>query len=371
MKTYEETAQYILEVRNEHDKKIKRRKAMAMRIIPAIAGICSAVVICLAAVKNYRKPIDLITDENVITGGSISIVTTVPHGTEEAVTTLISTEKTFVQTTTKTTVSATSVTATKAAEPVEQNYAQTTYILTAAATSAVHTTMASTSYVTAATTAETVTTSVTTQEITTEPVIAGGWNWHGTGNGEWDQGGFGGFGGGESNEGGDWDQGGFGGFGGGESNEGGDWNHGGFGDFGGGGSNEGGEWNHGGFGNIGCGGSYDDGETGSEYISEEQWQQLPINERYFYAYIYENNRVYTSLYMISSEYVGDPIYSADLISSQVIAGEQIQCVADVYSVNGITDESAVAIKFMGNDGYYLYYNPNADLDIIIQTVPQA
>ncbi|WP_295093875.1 hypothetical protein [Ruminococcus sp.] len=333
MKTYEETAQYILEVRNEHNKKIKRRKAMAMRIIPAIAGICSAVVICLAAVKNYRKPIDLITDENVITGGSISIVTTVPHGTEEAVTTLISTEKTFVQTTTKTTVSATSVTATKAAEPVEQNYAQTTYILTAAATSAVHTTVASTSYVTAATTAETVTTSVTTQEITTEPVIAGGWNWHGTGNGDWDQGGFGGFGGGESNEGGD--------------------------------------WNHGGFGGFGGGGSYDDGETGSEYISEEQWQQLPINERYFYAYIYENNRVYTSLYMISSEYVGDPIYSADLISSQVIAGEQMQCVADVYSVNGITDESAVAIKFMENDEYYLYYEPNADLYKIIQTVPQA
>ena len=105
MKTYEETAQYILEVRNEHDKKIKRRKAMAMHIIPAAAGICGAVVICLAAVMNNRKPIDIITDENVITEGSISIITTVPHGSEEAVTTLISTKKTTVQTTTKTTVS--------------------------------------------------------------------------------------------------------------------------------------------------------------------------------------------------------------------------------------------------------------------------
>ena len=98
MKTYEETAQYILEVRNEHDKKIKRRKALAMRIIPAAVGICGAVVICFAAVKNYRKPIDMITDESVITGGSISIVTTVPYGTEEAVTTLISSEKTTAKT---------------------------------------------------------------------------------------------------------------------------------------------------------------------------------------------------------------------------------------------------------------------------------
>ena len=75
--------------------------------------------------------------------------------------------------------------------------------------------------------------------------------------------------------------------------------------------------------------------------------------------------------MISPEYVGDPIYSADLISSQVIAGEQMQCVADVYSVNGITDEIAVAIKFRGNDEYYLYYMPNADLNKIIQTLPPA
>ena len=49
----------------------------------------------------------------------------------------------------------------------------------------------------------------------------------------------------------------------------------------------------------------------------------------------------------------------------------MQCVADVYSVNGITDESAVAIKFMGNDEYYLYYMPDADLYKIIQTVPKA
>ena len=29
MKTYEETAQYILEVRNEHDRKVKRRKVIS------------------------------------------------------------------------------------------------------------------------------------------------------------------------------------------------------------------------------------------------------------------------------------------------------------------------------------------------------
>ena len=322
MKTYEETAQYILEVRNEHDKKIKRRKALAMRIIPAAAGICGAVVICFAAVKNYRKPIDTITDESVITGGSISIGTTVPYGTEEAVTTLISTEKTTAKTTTKTNVSATSITTTEKAAIVEQTYAKTTNAMTAAVTSAVYTTVTSAPRVTATTTVETVTSPVTTQEITTEPISTGGWNWNGNG----------------------------------------DWNHGGFGGFGGGGDTEGGGYTEG----DGTG-----GEAGSEYSSEEQWQQLPINERYCYAYIYRYDRVYTSLYMISPEYVGEWIDDADMLSGQMIAGEQMQCVAGVYSVNGITAAGAVAIKFMGNDGYYLYYNPNADLDIIIQTVPQA
>ncbi|WP_024860449.1 hypothetical protein [Ruminococcus flavefaciens] len=322
MKTYEETAQYILEVRNEHEKKIKRRKALAMRIIPAAAGICSAVVICFAALKNNRKPIDLITDESVITGGSVSVVTTVPHGTEEAVTTQISTAQTITQTTAETTakttaettVSAASVTAAKATVQVEQSYAKTTNVLTAAATSAVHTTAASTTCVTATMTAETVTADVTTQVTTEEPINTGGWHWNGNGDGDWNYGGFGGFGGG---------------------------------------------------GNAGG------GEGGGEDSGEEQWLQLPINEKYCYAYIYGYDSVYVNLYMISPEYAGERIDSADMLSGQMIGGQQMQCSADVYSVNGIADASAVAVKFEGNEGYYLYYKPNADLYKITQTVPQA
>ena len=120
----------------------------------------------------------------------------------------------------------------------------------------------------------------------------------------------------------------------------------------------------------GGGGSTDAGGISGENIGEE-WNQRPINEKYCYAYIYGYNRVYNSLYMISPEYVGEWIDSAEMLSGQMVAGQQMKCAADVYSVNGITDAGAVAIKFEENEGYYLYYKPDADLYKIIQTVPQA
>jgi hypothetical protein len=332
MKTYEETAQYILEVRNEHDRKVKRRKAAAMRVIPAAAGICGAVVICLAAVKNYRKPTDLTTDDGVITGVTVSVVTTVPQSTEEAVTTLTQ----AVKTPAGTTVSATSVTATDVAAVTEQTSTKTTYAATAAAVTAVRTTAAAPS-VTVTTTVEAVTTTVTTQEITAGPIIAGG----GSGNGN-------------GNEGGDWDHGGYSGEGSG------------FGGYGGGGG-----FDCGGFGEGDSGGTGSGVKAGSENSSEEQWKQLPINEKYCYAYIYGYDRVYTSLYPITPDYAGEWIDSAEMLGSQMIEGQEMKCGADVYSVIGITDTSAVAIKFEGNDGYYLYYKPNADLYNIMNTVPQA
>ena len=322
MKTYEETAQYILEVRNKHDKKIKRRKALAMRIIPITAGICGTVVICLAAVKNNRKSIDLITDERIITSGSISIVTTVSHSTEEAVTTLVSAEKTTDQTTTKTTASATSLTTIEKAAIIEHTYTKASNAVTSATNSAVRTTAAP--EVTMVTTVETVT--ATTQDITAGPIIAGGgndWNQWGQDSNNWNQWG-------QNNN--DWDQGGYsGGFSGGDS----------------------------------------DIKAGSENSSKEQWDQLPINEKYCYAYIYGYDRIYTSLYPITSDYAGEWIDSAEMLCSQRIEGQEMKCGADVYSVKGITDASAVAIKFEGNDGYYLYYKPNADLYNIMNTVPRA
>ncbi len=334
MKTYEETAQYILEVRNKHDKKVKRRKALAMRIIPITAGICGTVVICLAAVKNNRKPIDLITGESIITGGSISIVTTASHGTEEAVTTLISAEKTTDQTTTKTTVSATSLTTIEKPAIVEQTYAKAFNAVTSATNSAVRTTAAP--EVTMATTVDAVTTAVTTQDITADPIIAGGGN-------DWNQWGQ------ESNNWNNWSQG---------SNN---WNQG----------SDSGEGS--GFGGYGGGFSGGDSgvKAGSENSSDEQWNLLPINEKYCYAYIHGYDRIYTSLYPITSDYAGEWIDSAEMLGSQMIEGQEMKCVADVYSVKGITDASAVAIKFEGNDSYYLYYKPNADLYNIMNTVPRA
>jgi hypothetical protein len=56
MKSYEEMARYVLEVRDEHEKKRRKRKIIIRRYAPVTASLCALLLICLGTWKNMPSP---------------------------------------------------------------------------------------------------------------------------------------------------------------------------------------------------------------------------------------------------------------------------------------------------------------------------
>ena len=329
MKTYEEMAKYVLEVRDETEKKRKHRKAVAKRVIPATAGVIGAVIIGFGVWKGHTRPDTIPVPDNIIEAETTSVQgTAMPITTTRAATARTTAVTTAEKSGTKTTVSATTVTTAKTdvATAADTTQKASTRVTTAAATER---TTAETTLKITVTSATTAANTVTTREVTTTRTdeVPGG-----------DDGGNGGLTG-DGNNGGQ---------------------NGGAGGYSGGGSGFGG-----GTGGMSGGGSGGD-DSGYE---EQQWLQLPINERYPYAYIYGNDHIYISLYMISPDIVGAWTDSAEMLSGQRIAGEEKKCSADVYAVSGHSGEEAVAIRFQESDKYYLYCRSGIDIYEIINTIP--
>lgn len=317
MKTYEEMAKYVLEVRDEHDKKRKHRIALAKRVIPAAAGVCCAFIIGFGVFKGFNRPDTLPVHDNIIESETTSAqVTTIPQTTKNTSTALTTAVTSTEKSTSKTTVSESKVTTVKTEVTSETSSKQTS---SAAASSAEHTT-ASTS-VTASTNAPTTTyTTVTTQETTTTIAIGGGGL--SGGSGQDFPGGTGGAGGGS-------------------------------------------EGGNGGY----AGGATGGGTGGSGGKEEERWSQLTINHRYYYAFIDGYEDVYVNGYMIPSDIVGSWIGEAEMESQTFIDGYIKKCSAEVYFINGYSDDEVVAIKFKGHDEYYLYCKINTDIYDIMKKIP--
>lgn len=313
MKTYEEMARYVLEVRDETEKKRKHRKAVAKRVITAAAGVLGAVIIGFGVWKGYTRPDTPAVPDNIIEAETTSVQgTTMPITTTKAAVSTKPSEKSG----TKTTVSVSTVTTartdvTTVADTTQRASAHVTAAATIGLTSSAP---VSKTTVTSATTAAT---TMTTQEAITTIIMGGGVSEEGGGL-SGDAGGTGGYSGGDS------------GFAG------------------------------------GTGGGSGGDDSGYE---EQQWLQLPINVRYPYAYIYGNDYIYISLYMISPDIVGAWTDSAEMLSGQRIAGEEKKCSADVYAVSGHSGEEAVAIRFQESDKYYLYCRSGIDIYEIINTIP--
>lgn len=111
------------------------------------------------------------------------------------------------------------------------------------------------------------------------------------------------------------------------------------------------------------------GGAGNEHIGEEQWAQLPINQRYYNAYIYGYEDVYVNGYRIPSDIVGDLIGSAEMHSQKRIDGKIKKCEANAYFINDYSDDIVVAIKFEDSDQYYLYCNQYSDIYEIRKIIP--
>ncbi len=317
MKTYEEMAKYVLEVRDEHDKKKKHRIAAAKRVIPAAAGAFCAFIIGFGIFKGYNRPDTLPVHDNIIESETTSAQdTTLPQTTKKSEIILTTAATSAEKSTSKTTVSESKVTTVKTEVTSVTSSNQTSAVTSSAAE---HTTAAASS--TASTTAPTTTyTTVTTQETTTTAIGGGG---------------------GLS----------------------GDSQH----DFPGGmgGGSAGGDGN-GGY----AGGGYAGGGTGgSGGTEEERWSQLTINHRYYYAFIDGYEDVYVNGYMIPSDIVGSWIGEAEMESQTFIDGYIKKCSAEVYSINGYSDNEVVAIKFKGHDEYYLYCKINTDIYELMKKIP--
>ena len=313
MKTYEEMAKYVLEVRNETDKKRKHRIAVAKRVIPAVAGVCGAFIIVFGIWRGYTRPNTLPVTDNIIEAETTSVQgTTMPSTTKESITTFTTTETSGA----KTTVSTTN--ATKAETVVVTTAVTAPQITNISATAPTNTVP---QFINTTTSATTVATSLTTREVTTIIVIGGG---------------------GIGEEGGDGPSG--------EGNN--DVQTGGY---------TGGEG--------GSGGGTSGGSSGGDSSYEkEQWLRLPINKRYPYAYIYDYDNIYISMYRISSDIIGTRIGSAEMLSGQLITGEEQKCPADAYCISGYSSEEVIAIKFQENDEYYLYGRNIIDFYEIMKSI---
>ena len=334
MKTYEEMAKYVLEVRDEHDKKKKHRIAAAKRVIPAAAGAFCAFIIGFGIFKGYNRPDTLPVHDNIIESETTSAqVTTLTQTTNKSGTALTTAAASAEKSTSKTAVSETKATTVKTEVTSVTSSNQTSAVTSSAAE---HTTAVTS--VTASTTAPTTTyTTVTTLETTTT-AIGGGGGLSGDSQHDFPGGMGGGSAGGEGN----------GGYAGGAT-----------------GGGAGGDGN-GGY----AGGGYAGGGTGgSGGTEEERWSQLTINHRYYYAFIDGYEDVYVNGYMISSDIVGSWIGEAEMESQTFIDGYIKKCSAEVYSINGYSDKEVVAIKFKGHDEYYLYCKINTDIYELMKKIP--
>lgn len=173
MKTYDEMAKYVLEVRDEHEKKRKRKIYIAKRAVPAFAGVIGAFIIGFGLWNNYRRPDMLPTPSTVVESETTAIASTAqttPKTMTTAVTASAVTAKTDANTTTSTTAAASSTKAyvttnmvTTAAKPVTAPPPSTSKPATDTTSS---TTVRATSTTTVT---QTVTTTTTDTEMTGNP----------------------------------------------------------------------------------------------------------------------------------------------------------------------------------------------------------
>lgn len=78
MKSYEEMARYVLEVRDEHEKKRQKRKMLFRRYTPLAASFCAFVLIGLGVWKNMPSP-DKLPPDSVITTTETAAATSVSY----------------------------------------------------------------------------------------------------------------------------------------------------------------------------------------------------------------------------------------------------------------------------------------------------
>lgn len=321
MKTYDEMARYVLEVRDEHERKRKKRITFIKRSVPAAIAVMGAFIIGFGIWKGYKRPEQLPSPDNII--NNTSVTTTLPHASETALITTTTNKTVISSETSETSVSASTQTTkisqttaeasvTTAVSAEESSEAST---VTALSTTKAATTSSAAAKTTSSTSQPVphaiITTTIACSELSGDPST-------GTGaGGALPSGGTEGSGGSQT--------------------------------VGGGAASPSTEGN-------GGGGIYD------------PWYGLPIYQQFTNAYVSGYTKTYTSGCVISDRYVGDMIGSVNMESGQPVEGFIKQCTAEAFHINGIDAESAIAVKFYGHNEYYLYHTRDTDIYDIMKQI---
>ena len=305
MKTYDEMTRCVLEARDEHEKKRKRKIYIAQRAVSAVACVFAAFIIGLGIRNHYKKPDTYhISDNTVENAVTSSTSAALPNSEETTITTLTTIATTANKTTTQT-KSQTTVSSSSAASVQTQQASSTNKA--AEATTAKHTTASTASRTSATTTAPVNSTTVTTTvDDSSGGVPYTGGSGEGTGGASYDEGG--------------------------------------------------GDMSVGG----GCGPSPE---------NPDLWYSLPDYMAYEDASIDGYTEIYHYGYQISSDNIGGNIGTAVMKSSYPVDGVIKTCNAYAYHINGFSDENIAAIRFDGKSEYYLYLTEDTNYFYIKMQIP--
>ena len=84
------------------------------------------------------------------------------------------------------------------------------------------------------------------------------------------------------------------------------------------------------------------------------WDEQKMNEKYPSFTTSENREYVTTGMQVSSEMIGEKYGDADMTGYDIYSDSYFNTTAELYSINPISESAALAARFDGYDGYYIY-----------------
>jgi|GEM_PF-3517005 len=85
-----------------------------------------------------------------------------------------------------------------------------------------------------------------------------------------------------------------------------------------------------------------------------RWDEQNINAKYPSFTTRENKEYVTTGMQVSSEMIGDKYGEADMTGYDIYSDSYYNTTAELYSINSVSENAALAARFDGYDGYYIY-----------------
>ena len=86
------------------------------------------------------------------------------------------------------------------------------------------------------------------------------------------------------------------------------------------------------------------------------WEEIPIYERYSSFSLGKGKRYFNGGKEISSEYLGEKLCTLDFSGTDLKLNIERETTGEIYLIDGIADECALAVRYEGTEGYYISIN---------------